>query len=62
LDDGWFAAHSLAQDFKETKGGHAEALTLEMEPIVPLRVELKPLERIVIGEPCRSTPAPGPPS
>jgi len=50
LDDGGLAAHSHEQDFKETKPGARPNRTVEKQPIVPLRVELKPFERIVIGE------------
>ena len=44
-----FAAHSHERYFVNVVGRRARA-RLEQETIVPLRVELKPFERIVIGE------------
>jgi flagellar biosynthesis repressor protein FlbT len=36
--------------FENAEGVHARAVPLEKETMMPLRVELKPFERIVIGE------------
>ena len=44
-----FAAYFLERCFADVVGGYARAF-FERETIVPLRVELKPFERIVIGE------------
>src|SRR3977135_1584376 len=43
-------AHAFSNDVPQTSWAVTPAHMCEQETIVPLRVELKPFERIVIGE------------
>src|ERR1700744_3105672 len=45
-----FAARGSWRRFEDPQGGHAPRPALEKETTMPLRVELKPFERIIVGE------------
>jgi flagellar protein FlbT len=46
----WFAVHLCERRFEKAKGGHISAVPQKESTAMPLRVELKPFERIIIGE------------